>query len=199
MKLIIVRHGQTEANVKDILQGRYNTPLTQEGFSQAERLAEFCLSEGISRIYSSPIKRALDTARIVSKNVHKEIETSDLLLEVCYGDWEGRQKETLKNLPEWKIRKKDKYNFMHPGSYNEIMGESYKSQLERFSFFLDNIKKRHSEETILIIGHLGTSRNARKYFENVSDNEAVEYSPKNNEAYIISTTNDETKIKTKEF
>ena len=68
-KIVIVRHGQTEYNVKDILQGQLHVPLDEIGLIQAEKVAEKLQDELFDVVFSSDLKRAMQTAHPIVKKV----------------------------------------------------------------------------------------------------------------------------------
>ena len=86
----IVRHGQTEKNKKNLLQGRSNLPLNEEGRRQAAAAGEYFRKHGIvfDEIYSSPLDRAVETALLIAGE-NQEIITDERLLEMDYGPYEG--------------------------------------------------------------------------------------------------------------
>ena len=88
--LIIIRHGQTEKNKEKRLQGRSNQPLNDAGISQAKEALKRLKDKGIiiDQIISSPLIRAVETARIVTED-HLPIFLDDRLLEMDYGPYEG--------------------------------------------------------------------------------------------------------------
>jgi broad specificity phosphatase PhoE len=90
MDIYIIRHGQTDANLRHELQGRRDIPLNEKGREQARRVRTFLDECGIAfdRVYSSPLGRAVETARIVSGG-GVPVETDDRLLEMDYGPYEG--------------------------------------------------------------------------------------------------------------
>lgn len=67
MKVIFARHGETIFGAEGRFEGLSNSPLTDKGRVQARKLAEFCKKEGVEKIYSSPLGRALNTAGEISK------------------------------------------------------------------------------------------------------------------------------------
>ena len=87
--IYIIRHGQTELNSRKLLQGRSDHPLNDTGRQQAAQAGERLRNEGIvfSRVYSSPLLRAVQTAEIVAPRT--EILTDERLLEMDYGPYEG--------------------------------------------------------------------------------------------------------------
>lgn len=97
--IYVIRHGQTDQNQSGLLQGRSNTRLNENGVRQAEKAGEYFRSQGIrfDRCYSSPLDRAVKTAKIVTGFSDDEIVKDDLLLEMDYGPYEGI---SLKNPPK---------------------------------------------------------------------------------------------------
>ena len=93
--IYIVRHGQTAGNRKKVLQGRSNLPLNEEGIRQAEEVRDYLRAEGVrfDRVYSSPLIRAVQTARIIAGE-EAGILTDDRLLEMDYGPYEGLSLES---------------------------------------------------------------------------------------------------------
>jgi broad specificity phosphatase PhoE len=90
VRIFIVRHGQTDANLRHELQGRRDIPLNAKGREQAESMHAFFERKGVAfgRVFSSPLLRALETARIISGGA-VPIEADERLLEMDYGPYEG--------------------------------------------------------------------------------------------------------------
>jgi len=89
LKLILVRHGETLANRENRVQGTTDIKLSDYGRMQAEKLAESLKSEPIERIVSSPLRRAYETARAISKFHGAMIESDSDLQEMNHGDFEN--------------------------------------------------------------------------------------------------------------
>ena len=87
--LYIIRHGQTEQNSRHVLQGRSARPLNDVGVRQAREAAEKLSGLGVrfSRVYSSPLIRAVQTAKIVAPEIRPVID--ERLIEMDYGPYEG--------------------------------------------------------------------------------------------------------------
>ncbi|MDD3114028.1 MAG: histidine phosphatase family protein [Candidatus Izemoplasmatales bacterium] len=94
-ELIMVRHGETDANHQYLVQGRTDNPLNAVGKEQAVQTARFFLSrkEGFSAIYSSPLTRAFETAEIIRLElaIAKEIIVHPGLIERNFGDYDGEK------------------------------------------------------------------------------------------------------------
>ena len=99
MDIYVIRHGQTDANLHHELQGRRDVPLNEQGREQARRVRALLNERGIlfDRVYSSPLGRAVETARIVAGG-NVPVKTDDRLLEMDYGPYEGM--DLRKPVPE---------------------------------------------------------------------------------------------------
>ena len=87
--IYIVRHGQTEKNKANVLQGRSNVPLNDDGRQQAAKVRDQFAQKGIrfDKVYSSPLDRAVQTADIIAAGVPRAVD--DRLIEMDYGPYEG--------------------------------------------------------------------------------------------------------------
>lgn len=89
MRLFLVRHGETESNRLGLALGRDDVPLNERGRWQAERLAQALAGEPIAAVYSSPLSRAMETARPVASRHGLEVEPEPGLIEMDIGRAEG--------------------------------------------------------------------------------------------------------------
>ena len=87
--IYVVRHGQTEMNNRKALQGRSDTPLNDVGRMQAQQVSLVFSGRGVTfdHVFSSPLVRAVETARLVAPGV--EVTTDERLIEMDYGPYEG--------------------------------------------------------------------------------------------------------------
>ncbi|MDP9188279.1 MAG: histidine phosphatase family protein [Actinomycetota bacterium] len=88
-RLILMRHGQTEASAHRIYSGKLEIPLTAEGRAQAERAADSLRESGLDAIRSSPLSRARETAEAVARAVGLPVLVDERLREIDYGPVEG--------------------------------------------------------------------------------------------------------------
>ena len=99
-EVVLVRHGETEWSRELKHTGSTDVPLTEHGEEQARRLAGALSARGFALVLSSPLSRALDTARLAGF----EPEVRDDLKEWDYGDYEGRRTtEIRENVPDWTL------------------------------------------------------------------------------------------------
>ncbi len=85
--IYIIRHGKTEMNRVNALQGRSDIPLNEEGIEQAEKAADLLSGVTFEHVFSSPLIRAVQTARIIAPN--NRVTVDDRLIEMDYGPYEG--------------------------------------------------------------------------------------------------------------
>lgn len=94
-ELILWRHGETEYNAARRIQGRVDIPLSEVGYAQAEAASVALAELGISRIVSSPLQRARQTAEVLAERLGLEVEIREDLIERSFGVWEGRTREEM--------------------------------------------------------------------------------------------------------
>ena len=94
-RLFLVRHGATTATEEDRFSGATAAELSEHGRWQAARLGERLAQEDITCVYSSPLGRAIDTARIAAHHCKLEPVTRDGLREIGHGHWEGMKRDEV--------------------------------------------------------------------------------------------------------
>src|SRR5262245_993876 len=153
-RLYLVRHGATALSTEDRFSGAEGVELSDEGRAQAERLRDRLRGEGISAVYSSPLSRAMDTARIVSSGWNGTPVAVDGLREVSHGHWEGLQrKEVEERFPdEYTTWEQDPFTFAPSG------GESGVAVLARALPALRTIISDNQGSKVLVVSHKATIR-----------------------------------------
>lgn len=151
-KLLLVRHGATAANLENPprLQGlSHNPPLALHGKRQAELTRDFLAIRQLQACYSSPMRRAVETASILVAPHDIPVQTNDLFEECDVGRWEGKS---------WQqIEQEEPENFQafmkDPGSFGYPDGENFASVLHRVRTGMDEIIAKHIGEYILVVAH----------------------------------------------
>src|SRR4030067_260206 len=118
IKLILGRHGETERNAGARLQGgKSDLPLNEKGMNQARYLGLALKGEKLEAIYSSPLKRALETARAISAHHHLKVQTDPALAELDMGSIDGLDlAQTKETQPDfWKRWREEDYSVALPG------------------------------------------------------------------------------------
>lgn len=151
-RLILIRHGETEYNFENRYCGFSDPPLNTKGIWQSKRLANRLKSLKIDKIYSSDLRRAYQTAKIIFKN--NLIEKSESFREVNFGIFEGlRYEEILKVYPELY---KDWID--NPVKVKIPNGESLKNLSKRVKEKLSSIFSQYKDKTIAVVTHGGPIR-----------------------------------------
>ena len=130
--IYIIRHGQTEMNQRQVLQGRSDHVLNEEGVRQAEKAAAVMRGITFDHVFSSPLKRAVQTAEIVAPCAEVKIDAR--LMEMDYGPFEGLDLNALP--PEIKTFFSD---FVHNPAPEGM--EPLSSVVERAGRFVEDIRK----------------------------------------------------------
>lgn len=148
----MVRHGETDANIKDIIQGESDVPLNANGIRQAECVGKRLKDFPFDAIYSSDLSRAAVTARSIADG--REIIYTEELREWHLGIWQGKSLEYVeKEYPEeFEMFRTNSIYFRPAG------GESICEFRDRAAKFLAEIAKKHTDQTVLCVTHGGFLR-----------------------------------------
>lgn len=145
--LVLVRHGQSEANLKGFYAGHTDADLTEVGLQQAEKTAEYVIQNyTIDKIYASDLKRAFKTAQAVGKKLNMEVVPCQDLREIYAGAWEGLPFETLQR------DYKEAYGLWMSDIGNSVCteGESVKELGDRILHVLTKIAEENPGKTVLV-------------------------------------------------
>lgn len=145
MRLVLLRHGETEYNRDERLLGHTDVHLSEEGIRHAEKTRELLRNMRFDRVYSSPLLRAYETAGIVSSLKPDDIIIDDRLTEIDYGPYEGMYFYQLKD--EMFDFFRDPVNIMPPEGIEHIS-----SLMERSRSFLDDLISVN-DENVLAVTH----------------------------------------------
>lgn len=153
--LYIIRHGQTDWNVKKITQGSNDIPLNEEGEKQARNFSNSFKSVRFDAVFSSDLIRAKKTAEIIALEKKLAVETTKLLRERRYGRFEGKKAEALDKLDKMKdaLSKEERFKFK---PYPDV--ESDEEIIGRLTTFLREISVSYLGKSILVITHGGMMR-----------------------------------------
>ena len=149
--IYIVRHGQTDYNVEGRYGGRIDVPLNDVGIKQAQDLHKILKDIKFDYVYSSPLQRALQTAKIICNN---EIITDARIIERDNGKLEGKLKAEIDVFPDFNDPNETRYNI-----------ENIVVFRKRIYDFFEDITKNHSGKNVLVVTHAGVGIYARCFFE----------------------------------
>lgn len=151
MKLVAIRHGETEWNIEGREMGQLDSSLTQRGIEQAKALAKRLRRERISAMYTSDLGRAMQTAEIISSATGVAVSVDIGLRERHMGVFQGLTKaEMAERFP---TEYEDYRRIGH--TYRIPQGESGEERLERSIRVLTEIAERHTKKTVVAVTHGG--------------------------------------------
>jgi probable phosphoglycerate mutase len=152
--IVLVRHGETDWNRENRFQGHSDPPLNALGRAQARELAEELALQRVTVAYTSPLRRASQTAEILASRLGVEVHPSETLMEVDVGSWSGLTREEVES------RYPDGYRRWLEYGHGWEDGETYEELGERVVSGLLEIGSGHPGETVLTVTHGGPIRSA---------------------------------------
>jgi broad specificity phosphatase PhoE len=153
-RVYLIRHGATTLSAEDRFAGSSDVDLSDEGREQAARLGERLADRALCRIYASPMKRTMETARLVGAPQKLEPVPKDGLREIDHGHWEGMTRRDVEQqfTSEYEAWEADPFTFAPKG------GESGVSVMARALPVLREIVLAHPGERVAIVSHKATIR-----------------------------------------
>jgi len=150
-QIIIVRHGETEWNIRGIRQGHLDSRLTAKGMAQAKALGARLGREKFTALYSSDLGRAVDTAREISRITGHAIIADERLRERHLGIFQGLNGDEIstKHPEERRLMRTHGPGYVIPG------GESMVQQVARNVECLNDLASKHQGEQIVVVTHGG--------------------------------------------
>ena len=199
-KVYLVRHGQTEWNKKLTFRGRADIPLNEAGHREARAISDALKDKNIDAIYTSPLRRSIETAQPIAKFFHLEIVPVEGLIDISYGNWEGLTFSEVKKrysdqYNKWE-KKPDLIRFPNGETLNEVKDRSFRA--------FKNIVKENPGKSILIVPHrvinkvllcalLGLSNS--HFWEIKQDTGCINLIEYSNDRLILSMMNDTCHLK----
>jgi len=185
--LYLLRHGQSNANLSKRYCGITDVELSPLGVKQAKEAALHFKGINVSKIYSSPLKRAYNTAEAVSQETGVQIKTEECLKEVNFGisenkTWDELVAQHKSETDNW-IKLKHKYKFP--------MGEGYEDIIKRISVLMDKV-----EDNSVIVSHFGVIQSILLYYKIADDESIWDYVISNCDIVVLNNKKLERIIKT---
>jgi len=178
MRVFLVRHGQTDGNKKELIQGWLDLKLNETGINQSKLLAKRLKKENIDVFYSSDLKRAVMTTDEIKKYFPgKPWIRSKILRERNFGILEGvHVKHYYELLDSYGIKN---YEFRPP------FGESYLDVRRRAELFFREIKRKYAGQNVVVVSHGAFNRAFLSYLMDISLKDAMEIHQENTCVNII--------------
>ncbi|MBA7664053.1 Phosphoserine phosphatase 1 [subsurface metagenome] len=147
-EILLVRHGETEWNVKKVFRGRIDVELNETGLKQAELLAKYLSGVNIAAIHSSPVKRALTTAETIAGYHKLKVVITPGLIDLNFGEWQGLSHQEVRDTytelyAEW---------IKHPDRVKIPAGESLDEVRKRTMDVVDGLIAKY-EGSVVLVSH----------------------------------------------
>lgn len=157
--LYVVRHGQTNWNLLHKIQGQVDIPLNENGIREATVLKDILKDIKFYKIISSPLLRAMETAKIIS-NSRIPISIDYRIIERDFGEFEGLTKDDFDSKAFW--------DYSYNVSYEKA--ENLRHLLDRVYSFLNEYKQIYEENDVLVVTHSGVIPAICCYFKGIPEN-----------------------------
>ncbi len=147
--VILVRHGETAWNRREVFRGRADVELNERGRTQARAVAASLKERSVAAVYSSPLRRAVETAKAIAQPHNATVQIEEGFIDFDYGRWQGLQHdEVLRRYPrlyrDWIER---------PHTVRMQGGESLKMVRRRAMNALMKVTERHPDQTVVVVSH----------------------------------------------
>jgi broad specificity phosphatase PhoE len=169
--IVLARHGETDWNREGRFQGHADPPLNETGRAQAAELSATLAREEIVAVYSSPLRRAMETAEVIAAAHGLEPIAVAALREVDVGSWEGLTRSEVEQ------RFPDQYARWLEGGQGWEDGETYEQMGKRVVAALLELAASHNGERILAVTHGGPIRAAFAFADGTTHAEARRRGP----------------------
>ncbi|MBR5323009.1 MAG: histidine phosphatase family protein [Clostridia bacterium] len=169
MRVLLIRHGQTDWNKQGLLQGTKDIPLNATGLEQALAARESLLGEKIDMCYCSPLIRTRQTAEVVLKGRDIPVTYDERIVERRFGVAEGMSVYNIDFDATWVPDMPPMFEGM----------ETFEMLLERLTGFFDDVYSKHKNDTVLVVTHGGVSIVSGYYFCGPPKTDRSEYFCKN--------------------
>jgi len=148
-EIVLIRHGETEWNRREVFRGRADVPLSARGREQARLLGEALKGFGVQAVYTSPLSRARQTADPLADALGTEVRTDERLVDMSFGRWESR--------PRAEVEKEDPVLYSawltEPQEFRAPDGESLANVIARAWPAMGEITARHKGGRAAIVTH----------------------------------------------
>lgn len=164
--ILLARHGETDWNAENRFQGHADPPLNERGRAQARELAGKLRDERVDAVFTSPLRRARETAEIVAETLGLPVIEDEGLREVDVGEWQGLTRAEIEE------RYPDAFARWVAHGPGWERGETYEAMGERVLDALARIADGRAGERLLVVTHGGPVRAALARANGITQEEA---------------------------
>lgn len=150
-RIYFIRHGENKANItKEFSYRKVDYPLTEKGQIQSKQTAEYFINKPIDTIFTSPLKRAIETANYIGIKINKEPKIIEEFCELNVGDMEDMPPDEK----SWGIYQKVAAEWLSGNvKFSFPNGENYNDVINRFTRGLKSIINPETDQNIIVVGH----------------------------------------------
>jgi probable phosphomutase (TIGR03848 family) len=141
--ILLIRHGENSMVGKRLAGRLPEVHLNEKGRQQAQQLAQALAKAPIKAIYSSPLERAVETAEPLAQLLELPVQIAPGIIELAYGDWEGKTLKQLSRLKLWKVVQDQPSEMRFP------KGESFVEVQNRAVAEIERINAAHEEKDMV--------------------------------------------------
>jgi len=155
IRILLIRHGHVEGIKPERFRGRADVPLTDRGVSEAAAVAGRIASAWRPiKVYTSPMKRCIDTGGAIAKACQVDAEILDDLNDIDYGAWQWKSYEEIQRAEPQRFA----IWFARPPFMRFPDGESFQELVARSADALRLVVGRHSDDTVVLVAHDSVNR-----------------------------------------
>lgn len=153
LNIYLTRHGETQWNKENRLQGSKDSQLTDKGIKSAIMLGERLNNIDFNAIYSSPSERAFQTAKYIKLDKKVPFYTNEGLKEIHFGDWEGKTKDEIGGIENYNTEFQNFWNKPHTYNHKPHKGEGLTVFKQRVEGAVRRVISENNNGNILIVTH----------------------------------------------
>lgn len=169
LEILLIRHGQTDWNRDRRIMGRKPIPLNKVGRTEARRLAKALKDVEIDVIYTSPVRRAVETARHLLDGRRLKIVNAPEVAEIDYGQWIGKTFEEVIPEKAFHVYHKTPRKAQAPG------GEHMRDVFRRTIEFIERIRKKHKKGRIAVVSHADVIKTVLVHYLGMDWNDLLKF------------------------
>jgi len=149
IRIILVRHGQTEWNKFERFRGRVDIDLDETGWKQAEATADKLAQWEMKAIYSSPLKRTMNTAQPLATRLGLTVQPLEGIIDMDFGEWQGI------GIGEVREKYGELFNLWlyHPEKLEIPGAETLEDVRKRAVATIDDVMAKNEDQTIALVSH----------------------------------------------
>jgi len=169
LEILLIRHGQTDWNRDRRIMGRKPVPLNSAGRKEARHLAKALKGIPIDAIYTSPVKRAVETAEHLLDGRKVKVRHAEEMAEIDYGLWIGKTFEEVIPEKAFHVYHKTPREAQAPG------GEHMKDVYERTIRFIEKIRRRHKKGRVVVVSHADVIKTVLVHYLGMDWNDLLKF------------------------